>query len=444
MTLTSNFFYKHRDDLLFVALGGANKIGLNVSLYHYLGKWLMIDCGSGYVNARSNKLIIPDLTFIEKNRDNLLGLIITHAHEDHIGAIAYTWNMLKCPIFATAFAISILKNHLKDTRFFKEIRFIPITHNKSVSIGPFVLEFYPVPHSIVESQAIAIRTKAGNIFHTGDWKYDTSPIIGSTINENSLAKYGREGILAIVSDSHGIFDLKKSISESEIVKSLYGIVSQCKGMVLLTTYPSNIARIAGIINIAEKIDKKIVISGTQILQTLYLAKKSGYLTKIKNLIHESKIHNFKREEIVVIASGCDGESTEAVASIALNKHKNIKLLPGDNVIFSSKITLRNTAKLNKIMTVLTQSGIHVITERDNLVHTHGHSTSIDIKKIYELLKPKICIPVHGTDLHLKQHQILAKECQIQHTFKTSNGDVISLNSVSPKVIAHIPTGVFAI
>ena len=442
MSLQREFFNQYKDELLFVPLGGANKMGCNAYLYHYQGHWLMIDCGAGYVSSDSNDLLIPDLSFAEQLGSDLLGLVVTHAHEDHIGAILYTWDKLRCPIFASEFTINVLKERLKNTYFFEQIEFVKV--EEKIVLGYFSLQFIHVPHSIAETLSVILCTKNGNIWHTGDWRFDDHPIVGGALNSKVLEKYAHGNVFSIVSDSSGIFEKGHSISELEVGKSLRKILLQNKGMTLVTTYPSNIARVTGIINEANSLNKKIVMSGRQMSKFLSIAKASGYLHSINNIIDNDEISKFKREEIVVLASGCDGEYEEAVRNIVENHDPYIKILPGDCVIFSSKITARNSGNLASLIKKMKESGASVITDRDNLVHVQPHATEEDIRSMYKALQPKICIPVHGTDLHINQHTIVAKECGIPYVVKVCNGDVVAINMKEPKVIASVAHGTLKI
>lgn len=431
---------KYKSNLLFVPLGGSNELGLNVNLYHYMGKWLMIDCGNGFLDKKSNEILLPDLTFIEQHKHNLLGLIITHVHEDHLGAIEHVWHKLRCQIFGTPFAVNILRSKLKNCSFYNEVKINEIIPKTQINLNPFILETIPLPHSTAEMQAILIQTKVGNIFHTGDWKFDDNPVIGEIVDENLLKTYNDKGILAVVSDSTNIFDTSQSGSEGNLAKSLQDIISHCPEMVLVTTYSSNLARISTLIKIAQNINRKIIIIGDDMLQTLLLSQKCGYLIDIKGLINENQISEFKRKDILVIASGCNGEKNESIAQVAANQHPNIKLLSGDTVIFSSKITARNEEAIDNLVCIFSEAKIQTITEANHFVHVQGHATTQEIKKMYDLLQPKICIPVHGTQSHICAHAKFASKIGVKHTFNTKNGDVILLNQTSPRIVGKVLTG----
>ncbi len=436
----------HKDDLLFVPLGGSNEIGINVNLYQYKGKWLMVDCGSGFADEYlpGVDMVVADLSFIEQHKKDLLAIVLTHAHEDHLGAIQYLWNSLGCPIYATTFTANFLKLRLQEYDFAKKIKIYDVKPGAKIDLAPFSLEMVPLTHSAPEMQAIMIRTDAGNVLHTGDWKFDDEPIVGNKADEKLLKSLGDEGILALVCDSTNVFNSGTSGSEGELRASLVEIIANCPRMVVVTTFASNLARLDTLIHAGQKAGRKVVLTGRSLHRMLLAAQDSGYLNDIAPLVDERDVARFKREELLVIATGCQGEAMAATSKMANNTHQTIKLAPKDTVIFSSKIIPGNDKKIFRLFNIFVKSGVEVITERDHFVHVSGHPAVDELEKMYSLVRPKICVPVHGEPVHLHEHVKLAKKNKIQHAVEVENGSVVLLNEVDPKVIAKVHSGYLAV
>lgn len=371
----------HKNDLLFLPLGGANEIGINVNLYHYQGKWLMVDCGSGFPDEYlpGVDMIIADISFIKKHKKDLLALVLTHAHEDHLGAIQYLWSSLECPIYATTFTANFLKLRLAEYDFAKTIKIHEVKPSAKINLDPFQLEMIPLTHSAPEMQAIMIRTEAGNILHTGDWKFDDDPVLGKKADENLLKSCSDEGVLALVCDSTNVFNTGTSGSEGEVRKSLVDIIAGCPQMVVVTTFASNLARLETLIHAGQMAKRKVVLSGRSLHRILLAAQESGYMKDIAPLIDERDIARFKRQELLVIATGCQGEPLAATAKMANNSHHSIKLAPKDTIIFSSKIIPGNEKKIFRMFNICVRSGVEVITERDHFVHVSGHPSIDELK-----------------------------------------------------------------
>jgi len=436
----------HKNDLLFLPLGGANEIGINVNLYHYKGKWLMVDCGSGFADdyLPGVDMVIADISFIEKYKEDILGLVLTHAHEDHLGAVQYLWNSLQCPIYATTFTANFLKLRLAEYDFAKQVKIHEVKPSAKINLDPFMLEMVPLTHSAPEMQAIMIRTEAGNILHTGDWKFDDDPVLGEKADEELLKSYGKEGVLALVCDSTNVFNEGSSGSEGDVRKSLIDIIAGCPQMIVVTTFASNLARLDTLIHAGQLAGRKVVLSGRSLHRILAAAQESGYMKDIAPLIDERDTARFKRSELMVIATGCQGESLAATAKMANNSHQNIKLMPKDTVIFSSKIIPGNEKKIFRMFNIFVKAGIEVITERDHFVHVSGHPAIEELKKMYELVKPQICIPVHGEPVHIHDHAKLARKNGIKHVVEVENGSVVILDSHNPHVLGKVPTGYLAV
>ncbi|WP_341788450.1 MULTISPECIES: ribonuclease J [unclassified Rickettsia] len=436
----------HKNDLLFIPLGGSNEIGMNFNLYHYKGKWLIIDCGSGFADdyLPGVDMMIADSSFIEKHKKDIVGMIITHAHEDHLGGVQYLWNSLKCPIYTTTFTANFLKIRLSEYDFAKNIKIHEVKAGGKIDLSPFSLEMVPLTHSAPEMQAIMIRTEAGNILHTGDWKFDNDPVLGKKADEELLKSYGDEGVLALVCDSTNVFNKGSSGSEGDVRKSLIDIIAGCPQMVVVSTFASNLARLDTIIHAAQLAGRKVALTGRSLHRIKLVAEESGYFKDIAPLISERDVSRFRREELLIIATGCQGEPLAATAKLASNSHQSIKLAPKDTMIFSSKIIPGNEKKIFRLFNIFVKSGVEVITERDHFVHVSGHPSVDELQKMYSLIRPNICIPVHGEPVHIHEHVKLAKKNGIPNAVEVENGSVVLLEPNNAKVIAKVESGYLAV
>lgn len=436
----------YKDKLLFIPLGGTNEIGMNVTLYHYKGKWLMIDCGSSFADEQlpGIDIVVADLKFIEKHKKDLLGLILTHIHEDHLGGIQYIWHHFNCPIYATKFTKNFLKLKLKDNNPLGIFQINEIKQDSQIKLGPFTLEMISMNHSAPEMQAILIKTEQGNILHTGDWKFDHNPVIGSETDYKLLEYYGDIGVLALVCDSTNVFYDGYSGSESDVRDSITNIVSNCKGVVVVTTFASNISRLATLIKVAEKYNRKVILAGRSLNRIMLSATESGYFNNIHSILDENAFGYHKRENIMVIATGCQGEPLAAMSKISLGKHPNINLIKGDTVIFSSKIIPGNDKKIFYLLNNFIKKGISVLTEKDNFVHVSGHPCIEELKLMYSLVKPKVLIPVHGDPIHIHEHAKLARNNGIEQVIEVENGSVVLLDQNHSRIIDKVHSGYLAV
>ena len=437
---------KHKNDLLFIPLGGANEIGMNVNLYQYKGKWLMIDLGAGFTDEAfpGVDLMVAEINYISKQKDNLLGIVLTHAHEDHLGAVQYLWNELRCPIYATRFTANFLRSKLKETDLLKQMKIIEIEPKSFTEIGPFTIETVPLTHSTPEMQAVVVRTELGNVFHTGDWKFDHNPLVGEANDKLYLSKLGAEGMLALIGDSTNVFNDTHSGSEGDLRESLTGLIKGCKKSVVVTTFASNVARIETIIRAAEAAGRKIVVAGRSLWRIIEAAQASGYLLDIPEIFNPDQVGQTKREKLLIMATGCQGEPLAAVTKMANSSHPQLKLSPGDTVIFSSKIIPGNEKKIFKLLNLLISQKIEVCTEKEHFVHVSGHPSQAELKLMYELISPQIAIPVHGELMHLHEHSRLAKLWGVPETVQVVNGDVVRLAPGPAQVIDKVESGYLGI
>jgi ribonuclease J len=436
----------YKENLLFIPLGGANEIGINVNLYHFQGKWLMVDCGAGFADdyLPGVDMLIADLSFIEKHKKDIVGLVLTHAHEDHLGAVQYVWNDLECPIYATTFTANFLKIRLSEYSLNKNLKIHEVKPGAKLDLDPFRIEMVGLTHSAPEMQALVIKTAAGNVMHTGDWKFDDDPIVGEVSDYSMIKKYGDEGILALVCDSTNVLSPGHSGSEGDLKKSLSDIIAGAKKMVVATTFASNLARLDTLIRAGHQAKRKIVLAGRSMHRMVAAAEASGYLKDIANFVDERDVSKYPRESLMIIATGCQGEPMAATSKMVENIHQNIKLASGDTVIFSSKIIPGNEKKIFRMFNQLVRLGVEVITERDHFVHVSGHPNVDELKKMYDLVRPTICVPVHGEAIHIHEHAKLAKSYGIKHTVEVENGSVVLLDQAGPKLIGKVDNGYLAI
>jgi ribonuclease J len=436
----------HKNDLLFLPLGGSNEIGMNFNMYHLDGKWIIVDCGGGFADEYlpGVDLIVADTTFVTQHKRDIVGIVLTHAHEDHVGGIGFLLQEINCAVYTTKFTANFMKSKISEYTFEHKPKIIEVEPQSKILLDPFEIEFVSLTHSAPEMQALMIRTSAGNIFHTGDWKFDHDPIIGERNDEQLLGKLGKEGVLAMVCDSTNVFTEGISGSEGDLRKSLVEIIAGCPKMVIVTTFASNLARVDTVIHAAQQAGRKVVLLGRSMHKIFTAAQDSGYLLDVNNIIDDREIGKYKRKDVLVLATGCQGEPLAAIAKISNKNHPSVKLAPGDTVIFSSKIIPGNEKKIFRLFNIFVRDGIEVITEKDHFVHVSGHPAKEELKKMYELIKPHIVVPVHGEPVHLHEHTKLAKSWGAKHTLEMENGLVVKLDRHDPKPLGKVQSGYMAV
>ena len=435
------------EELLFCPLGGSGEIGMNMNLFAYgkpgLQKWIIVDIGVTFADdtVPGIDLIYPDPGFIIDKKDDLLGIVLTHAHEDHIGAIAYIWPKLQCKIFATPFTALLISEKFKEKKI--DIKpFLKIVElNGTLNLDPFKIEFITLTHSIIEPNGLKIETPVGNILHTGDWKCDPDPLIGKTIDSKRLIEIGKEGVLAMICDSTNVFSIGRAGSESDVRKSLLKIMENLKKKILVTSFASNVARMESIFYCAEKTGRQISLVGRSMHRIFKAAKSCGYLKKVIDPIDPREAKKISREKIVYLCTGSQGEPLGAMNRISKNMHPDVFIEKGDAVIFSSKIIPGNEKKLYKLHNSLVKDEIEVISEENNFVHVSGHPNRDDLKDMYNWIKPRTVIPVHGEYRHMVEHINFAKEMQVPNSVKVENGDIVRLYpGKNPEVYDKAPSG----
>ena len=433
--------YSPKDELLFSAIGGIGEIGMNFYIYGTQGKWIIVDLGITFGNDDTPgiDIILPNPEFIKKNKKDLLGIIITHAHEDHIGAVPYLWSQLECPVYSTPFASAILKRKITELKIKKN--FVKtISLDSTLKLGPFTIDIISTTHSIPEPNAIAIKTKFGNILHTGDWKIDPNPLVGKSFNTKKLQNFGNNGVLAIVSDSTNANVNGHSRSEQTLRESLVKIVSQLKNRVAITSFASNLARVETFGYVAEKTGRVAALCGRSLWTMYQAALDTGYLKKTRPFLDEKEIIGLPKDQTLLICTGSQGEPRAAMSRISKDEHQNIFLEEGDTVIFSSKVIPGNETSIMKVQNSLRERNINIITETDKFVHVSGHPHREELKKMYSWIKPSIVIPVHGEYHHLKGNIEVAKECGIKKGLILKNGLLVKLAPDKPKVLGSVTTG----
>ena len=437
----------NKEELIFCPLGGSGEIGMNMNLYAYgkedNRKWIIVDMGVTFADDSipGVDLIFPDPGFILDKKDDLLGLVLTHAHEDHIGAVAHIWPSLKCKMYATPFTAALIFEKFKEKKIdiSSYLKIVPL--NSKIKLGSFEIDFVTLTHSILEPNGLSITTPLGTILHTGDWKIDPNPLIGASIDEKKLIKIGDHGVSAMICDSTNVFSQGRAGSESDVRDSLLRIMEIKKNRILVTSFASNVARMESIFFCAKKTNRSICLVGRSMYKIYKAAKKCGYLKGLLEPLEPRDAKKISRNKIVYLATGSQGEPMGAMNRIINNIHPEVSLESGDCVIFSSKIIPGNEKKLYHLQNQIVKDKIEIISEENAFVHVSGHPNRDDLKDMYKWVKPKCVIPVHGEYRHMVEHVNFAKEMKVPKSLLIENGDIIRiLPGDSPKIIDKAPSG----
>jgi len=432
---------KPGDELLFLALGGSGEIGMNVNLYGCRGKWIMVDLGMTFADPAypGVELVLPDLTFIEQRKEDLLGIVLTHGHEDHIGAIPYLAADLGVPLYATPFTAGLIAGKLEEEGLLEEVRLEVVEMEGEFRLGPFGLRYVPLAHSIPEGNALLISTPHGRVFHTGDWKLDDAPQLGDPSTEAELRAIGDEGVLALVCDSTNVFQEHASGSEAGVREGLDQVVGEAEGRVLVTTFASNAARLKTLGHVAQDTGRKVCVAGRSLDRILRVSKSVGYLTDFPDPIDFDSAMKLPRREVMIIATGGQGEQRAALARIAFDQHP-LKLDADDLVVFSSKQIPGNEIAIGRIQNALAEKRVCMITDRQAPVHVSGHPGRPELAAMYDWIRPEIIVPVHGEMRHLMEHARFARQRGVPHGIVQTNGDLVRLAPDGPRKIGEERVG----
>ena len=436
-----------KEELIFCPLGGSGEIGMNMNLFAYGKpdnlKWIIVDIGVTFADDSTPgiDLIYPDPGFIIDKKNDLLGIVLTHAHEDHIGAIAHIWPKLKCKIFATPFTSVLISEKFKEKKIDITSYLKIVELNSTLDLNPFKIEFVTLTHSILEPNGLKIGTPVGNILHTGDWKCDPDPLIGQNINSKRLQEIGKEGVITMICDSTNVFSAGRAGSELDVRKNMLKIIERLSKRIIITSFASNVARMETAFYCAEKSGRQIALVGRSMHRIFKAARQCGYLKNVIEPLDARDAKNISKDKIVYLCTGSQGEPMGAMNRIANYLHPDVFIEKGDAVIFSSKIIPGNEKKLYKLHNQLVKEGIEVISEESEYIHVSGHPNREDLKDMYNWIKPKSVIPVHGEHRHMIEHINFAKEMQVPYPIKVENGDIVRLYpGKKPEVYDKAPSG----
>ena len=430
------------DELIFLPLGGCGEIGMNMNLYGFAGQWLLVDLGVTFADSDvpGVDLITPDPTFIADRRDDLAGLIITHAHEDHLGAVAHLWRRLRCPVWATPFAGNLLRNKLEEAGLLHEVPLHVIEPGQRLQIGPFSIDFVPLTHSTLEMNALAIRTDAGLVLHTGDWKLDPEPLVGPGSDQEALRLLGDEGVMAMIGDSTNALIEGTSGSEAKVRDKLLEICAKRSGRVAVTTFASNVARIDTVARVAAANGRHLVLVGRSLWRILAAARDCGYLQHIAPPLTDDEGGYLPPDKVMFLCTGSQGEPRAALARIAAGDHRHVVFEKGDLVIFSSRVIPGNETAIGRVPNHLLWNGVEVVGEEEGGIHVSGHPCRDELAEMYRLVRPKIAVPVHGEYKHMLAHAELARSMQVPEAMVIENGQALRLEPGGTEVVAEVQSG----
>lgn len=437
---------KGGDELVFMALGGLGEIGMNVYLYGFgperSRQWLMVDLGITFPHEAEPgaDVVLPDLRFIIGEKKALAGLVLTHAHEDHIGAVIDLWPQLNCPIYATPFTAGMLKTKIGEYGKGMRLPIKEIPLGGRFNVGPFDVEFVSLAHSIPEPSGLAIRTPAGLVFHTGDWKLDEEPLVGSPPDVAKLKALGDEGVLAMICDSTNAMREGRSPTETEVARSLAKLIENAPRRVAVTTFASNVARIRACADAARATGRTLVIAGRALHRVIQVAIETGYLPENFSYLDQQRFDDIGAGKVLLLCTGSQGEPRAAIARIAEDQHPDISLDPGDVAIFSSRTIPGNELSVGKVQNALARRGVDVITDNEALVHVTGHPRRDELREIYGWMRPQIVVPMHGEARHLKENAKLARSCGVSETHILTDGEMLRLWPEARGVIDEAPVG----
>ena len=435
-----------QDELIFLPLGGVGEIGMNFALYGFGPKdnrrFIIVDVGVTFPgdDLPGADLVLPDISYITERLDQLDGIVITHAHEDHYGALLALWPLLRVPVYCTPFTAGMLEAKLQGEPGAPKIPVTVFKADKAFKLGPFEIEGIHVTHSIPEPVSLMIRSPLGNVIHTGDWKLDHEPTLGQKTDEDHFRRLGDEGVLALICDSTNAMREGVSPSEEEVSESLSKIIGDSEGRVLVTTFSSNVGRIRSIAMAAEKVGRRVMILGRSLLRVCEVSRELGYLEGIAPFLSEDEFQSVPRRELVVICTGSQGEPRAALGKMSRDDHRNASLSPGDKVIFSSRSIPGNEREIINIQNALIDQGVEIVLDGDVLVHVSGHPRRSELKQMYEWTRPTIGVPVHGEAAHLVAQAKLMADSGIEDVAPIRNGDMLRLAPGPAEVLDQVKHG----
>jgi ribonuclease J len=427
------------DEILFLPLGGCSRIGMNMALYGHAGKWMIVDAGVAFMGdeAPGIEALMADPSFIEERIDDVVGLVVTHAHEDHIGAIHRLWPRLDCPIYATPFAAHVVRERLKEAGSARQVRVNTVAIGEEFVLGPFRVETIAMTHSVPEPVALAIRTAAGTVLHTGDWKFDPDPLVGRAPDFDALRRLGEEGVLGMTCDSTNAMVEGSTGSEAKARDGLVEAFRGRRGAIAVTCFASNVARMQAVAEAAAANGRKVVLAGRSLLRMEKAARACGYLAGVPPFLDLDDASDLPRRELVLMCTGSQGEERAALSRIARGEHRSLNLRAGDTVIFSARTIPGNEEAIGEIHRLLKERGVEIVTPADAPVHVSGHPARDDLRRLYALVKPRFAIPVHGTIEHLEAHARLARTCGVERALVPEDGDLIRLSATDTRVVGRV-------
>ena len=435
------------DELVFLPLGGSNEIGMNFNLYGFgpphNRKWIVVDLGVTFGDQTTPgiELILPDPEFLEDQARNIIGIVLTHAHEDHIGAVAWLWPRLKAPLYATPFTAYLLKEKLRENNLDVEAPITIVPLGGTIDLGPFQVELITLTHSIPEPNGLAIRTPLGTILHTGDWKIDPDPLLGSVTDDAAIRKLGDEGVLAMVCDSTNVFVDGHAGSEADVRVNLTQLIRGLKGKVAVACFASNVARMDSAIRAAEAAGRRVCLVGRSMHRMAAAAKSVGLMADVKDFVSDAQAGHFPNDKILYLCTGSQGEPRAALSRIAEGTHQHVTLGAGDSVIFSSRVIPGNDVPIRNLQNSLADRGVRLYTERDHPgIHVSGHPCRDELAQMYHWARPEIAIPTHGERRHLLEHAAFARDLQVPQTVAPRNGDMVRLAPGRAQIIDEVPAG----
>ncbi len=435
------------DELVFLPLGGSNEIGMNLNCYGFgppdARQWIIVDVGVTFGDQTTPgvELIVPDASFLEG--ENILGIVLTHAHEDHIGALGWLWPQMKAPLYATPFTAYLIREKLRDAGILDQVSLTEVPLGGTVNLGPFKVELVTITHSIPEPNGLAIHTPLGTILHTGDWKLDADPVIGERTDVDMIKRLGDEGVLAMVCDSTNVFVDGVAGSEADVKVKLAELISTLKGKVAVACFASNVARVSSVISAAQAAGRRVALVGRSMHRITAAAKSVGMLSDAQEFISDKEAQHLPDDKVLYICTGSQGEARAALARIAAGNHPTVNLGKGDHVIFSSRVIPGNEIGIRNLQNDLSDRGVRLYTERDHPgIHVSGHPCRDELKQMYQWARPKIAVPTHGERRHLVEHTALAKDMQVQHAIAPRNGDVVLLAPGHPGIVDEVQSGRF--